>query len=78
MREYVGKGLAGELAAAQDAEARAERAAAREELRHEQQMTTDLRASLAALSEQIVGLMEATLEARGYHEHRGEWRRKRR
>lgn len=77
VREYVGRGLAAELQASRDAEARSIRAARRAKARSEQQAAIDLRASVTALSEEIHGLLVAMLKVSGYHEHRGQWRRRR-
>src|SRR5260221_10233167 len=78
MREYVGGGAAGELAAHQDAQERrqraldrerADRAFARERDRHR---ATD--ALLDALDAGCRELMRVELGRAGYHQHeRGEW-----
>ena len=76
-KEYMGTGLLAELAAAEDAEQRADRQAARAAWRQE-------RADLEALDRQLdvwwnVGtvLLKGTLNAEGYYQHdRGEWRKR--
>ena len=77
VREYVGKGRAGEIAAGLDAEARALRAAEAEALREYRRRLEPLdrlTAELAAACELLTG---ATLVAAGFHRHGGEWRRRR-
>jgi hypothetical protein len=78
VREYVGTGLLGELAARQDAEARAERLTERERLQAEETQWAAVAAPLDALSQLLDGLAAATLIAAGYHQHhRGAWRKRR-
>jgi hypothetical protein len=78
VREYVGTGLLGELAARQDAEARAERLAERERLQAEETRLAAVAAPLHELSQLLDGLTAATLIAAGYHQHhRGAWRKRR-
>lgn len=78
VREYIGKGLAGEQAAASDANHRAARntqTAARkaEEARHD---ALDLQ--VAKFCRGVDLITRAALTAAGFHQHnRGEWRRKR-
>src|SRR5919112_522536 len=78
VREYVGTGLVAELAAQQDAEARAEKLAEREQLQHEVTRWTATSAPLTQLSQLLDGLTPAALIAAGYHQHhRGAWRKRR-
>jgi hypothetical protein len=78
VREYVGTGLLGELAARQDARARAERLAERERLQAEETRWAAVAAPLDELSQLLDGLMAASLIAAGYHQHhRGAWRKRR-
>jgi hypothetical protein len=77
VREYVGAGLAGELAALEDERERERRLLARETRDEE-------RAALAAMTEAIRILAQETearvkeiLDQAGYHRHKGQWRKKR-
>lgn len=78
VREYVGGGPAGELAAAEDAAARgrrAEEAAALRTIEERDAAALDVLAELGALLE---GLAAALLVGAGYRRHkRGEWRKRR-
>jgi hypothetical protein len=78
IREYVGTGLIGELAAQQDAKERQQRLAERERLQHEATRWASATAPLRELSQLLDGLTAATLIAAGYHQHhRGAWRKRR-
>jgi hypothetical protein len=78
IREYVGAGLIGELAAQQDAEERAQRLAEREQLQYEATRWASAAAPLTQLSQLLDGLTAAALIAAGYHQHhRGAWRKRR-
>jgi hypothetical protein len=77
VREYVGGGLLGELAACRDAEQRRcreeEAARARVAVEH----LEDLAAPLGELWEAVEVLARAHLIAAGYHRHKREWRLRR-
>lgn len=83
LREYVGGGLIGALAADQDAHERRARAIEHErdarafaQVRHQHRAADAL---LDALDTHCRELMRIALERAGYHQHeRGEWRRRRR
>ena len=78
IREYVGTGLVAELAAQQDAEARAQRLAERARLQHEVTRWGAAAAPLTELSHLLDGLTAAALITAGYHQHhRGAWRKRR-
>jgi hypothetical protein len=78
VREYVGGGHAGELAARLDALEREERAVARRCARAERKRMVELDAQLDELNELADLLARAALLAAGYVRHnRGEWRKKR-
>ena len=70
VREYLGCGLLGQLAAENDAEAREER-------RAEQDSPREVEATLAALGSALDQLIPSVLVEAGYHRHKGEWRLKR-
>lgn len=74
LREYVGAGIPGELAAAADEEARALAQVRREARRRERQEAERIEAALGALAELSNERMTEELEAAGYHCHKGEWR----
>ncbi len=78
VREYVGAGLIGELAAAADAEARQ----AERQRRAVEAAERDQVATVAALTADLCRLVDAQAAAAlmlaGYHQHhRGEWRQRR-
>jgi len=78
IREYVGKGLAGELAAAADARARAKREAEKAAWRAEQERMEAALVPFEDFYEGVETLVRGSLILAGYHRHhRGEWRRKR-
>ncbi len=77
VREYVGAGRVAELVAQLDALQRQEREAKRAAWR-------EVKAELDALEAGVVGLIRLTdlvaaaaLRAAGFHQHKGQWRRKR-
>src|SRR5258708_5564100 len=78
VRQYIGAGPAGELAATEDALRRTQKElegrARREEQRHHDALT----ASLAHLHRIAESWLSATLTDLGFHKHdRGAWRRRR-
>ena len=78
VREYVGGGALGALAAELDAEGRAERRARADELRAAGTEWAELETMTRELDELADGLAAAALLLAGYHRHdRGEWRRRR-
>ena len=78
VREYVGGGVIGELAADVDALERAERTAHDEEFRQQQSENRELDEMIDGFSSGIDVIVATTLESAGYHRHkRGEWRRRR-
>jgi hypothetical protein len=78
VREYVGTGAVAELAAAADALRRADRRAALEARRAEQDRWREALAPLMELSRVADLVARAALLAAGYHRHsRSSWRKKR-
>jgi hypothetical protein len=78
VREYVGRGPAGELAAQLDALERHRRQQEARALRREKRDLDALDADLKAVTETADLLACAALLAAGFHRHkRGEWRRRR-
>jgi hypothetical protein len=78
VREYVGGGIVGDLAARRDAVARAERAAEEATIRGDRGRYGAAETSLTEVSEAVDLIVRAALLAAGYHRHRrGEWRKRR-
>ena len=78
MREYVGTGLIGELAAAEDAERRAERTERRDAWNAEKQELEHIDGLLGRFTEDVSYLTRMVLVDAGYYRHhRGEWRKRR-
>ena len=77
VREYVGGGPAGELAAEADRERRELEEARREREREELERLEALAAPVLEVSEAAEILAHAHLVAAGYHRHKGEYRRAR-
>ena len=78
VREYVGGGVLGELAAQMDAERRRRREEEKAVQRKERERLDALVAPLEELCEAAEIIARAALVASGYHRHnRGEWRKRR-
>jgi hypothetical protein len=78
VREYIGTGQLGALAARLDTAEREKRRQQAIALRHEKNDLEALDADLKALAERCDLLARAALLAAGFHQHkRGEWRRRR-
>jgi hypothetical protein len=78
VREYVGKGRIGQLAAQLDAANREVRATELREGRVRQAELEAIDVPLRNLDELTDALVRAVLLANGYHQHkRGEWRKRR-
>ena len=77
VREYVGGGLLGELAAAEDAHKRAGREAQRKVRAEEQQRLNRQDAPLQQLNTLCSELVQRLLQTAGYCQRRGEWRKRR-
>jgi hypothetical protein len=78
VREYVGGGLLGQLAARLDAEERRKRQQELAAWKEERERVETLMASVEELCEATEILVRAALLASGYHQHnRGEWRKRR-
>ena len=78
VREYVGRGLAGELAAAADERERAQGEAKQAAWRAECERIESAIAPLEEFCDAVEILARASLLLAGYHRHhRGEWRRRR-
>ena len=75
MRQYFGIGPLAELAAKEDADRRAERAAEHEAWRDEREQIEAVEDQVRVVHRSADLLMKAVLYAQGYHQHkRGEWR----
>jgi hypothetical protein len=78
IREYIGSGLMGELAAAEDGAQRTQRGVAAEVRRAEQERLAELDAASIAFDAALETLTRAVLMTAGYHRHhRGPWRKRR-
>lgn len=76
--EYIGTGLAARYVAAEEAQARRERAAATAKERGERAAMAGHEAGLDAFCDLTNALVSAALLDAGYHRHhRGEWRKRR-
>jgi hypothetical protein len=77
LKEYIGGGLAGTLAAREDEARRRKQAAERAALHAERETLAAATASHDALDRAADALMRAALVAAGYHRHdRGQWRKR--
>jgi len=78
VRVYVGSGIKGELAAAQDAARRAARKERAEAWSRERARLEALDRAVAELDESVGAVVSASLLLAGYHRHhRGNWRKTR-
>lgn len=78
VREYVGGGILGELAAQMDAEDRRRREEEAASRREERERLEALSAPVEELCEVAEVIARAALYASGYHQHnRGKWRKRR-
>jgi hypothetical protein len=78
VRDYVGGGIKGEVAAAEDAARRAARQEKAEAWGRECARLEALDRAVAELDEAVGSLVTASLLIAGYHRHhRGNWRRRR-
>ena len=77
VKKYLGKGAAAQAAAKKDEENRAQRQEAAVALRKAQERVDEAMEPLLALCEETDLLIRASLLVRGFHNHRGEWRRTR-
>ncbi|MGM0488439.1 MAG: hypothetical protein ACQESR_16975 [Planctomycetota bacterium] len=77
VREYVGGGEVGAMAARVDAINRERRHQERESWRLEQEEMDTIDASVDNVCQMADLIAQATMVAAGFHCHRGEWRRRR-
>ena len=77
VREYVGAGLAGELAALEDEKEREQRQLERERQRKERERLESIETELGTLAALSNMSLKETLESAGYHCHKGQWRKQR-
>jgi hypothetical protein len=77
VRIYIGGGELGELVAAADEAIRKQRAQVRARRQAEEQQRRQLAATTAPLDTLCRQLVKATLEAAGFYQHHGQWRRHR-
>ncbi len=77
IREYVGGGLAGELAAAMDQEERSERESQVQELRKTRTLNADLDLTLCGYFQTVNTVSNWLMLAAGCHRPKRQWRKKR-
>ena len=77
IREYVGSGKVGELAAQLDAMEREQREYEREAWRLEREAIEAFDEAVAKVCQMADIVARAAMVAAGFHRHRGEWRRRR-
>lgn len=77
VREYIGTGAIADLAAALDAEERAEREEARAALRAEHAEAREVTEVLSDLEAVTRHAVFNVLHAEGFHRHKRQWRRRR-
>ena len=77
VREYIGCGRKGELAAIADTERRAQREAERAAIRAERERVQAIDAELAALHQIVDQLTRSALLAAGFERHKRQWRHRR-
>lgn len=77
VKEYIGRGPAAEAAAAEDAARRKERDDRRQAEAGDLDKFERIGALVDNLSGQADAALRAALSKAGYHEHRGQWRKRR-
>ncbi len=77
VREYIGCGVKGELAAAADVSRRGEREAERAAIRAERERERAAEAELVALHWTVDQLTRGALLAAGFERHKRQWRKRR-
>jgi hypothetical protein len=77
VREYVGGGVLGEIAALEDDYERRRREEEAAYQREERERLQALTAPTEELCDAVEVLTRAALLASGYHRHKGEWRKRR-
>jgi hypothetical protein len=74
---YFGAGESGTLMANMVAFERLERAADREQLREERQESDAEETAISEWFDQVQAVADAAMISAGFHQHKGQWRRKR-
>lgn len=75
--EYVGSGEVGRLAELVDEQAREERRQAKERERAQKAQLKQIDDAISQFSDEIKQLVGQVLQANGYHQHKGQWRKRR-
>lgn len=75
--EYVGSGWLAELTAAIDEQEQAQRQAEQQAQRQVREQQKEIDSDLDRLDDYVRALTRARLLLAGYHNHKGEWRKKR-
>lgn len=75
--QYMGTGFLAQMFAEADIDKRRERAARRAADRATRQAEAQIDRQLADAESALAAMTHATLKAAGFHQHRGQWRKKR-
>jgi hypothetical protein len=75
--EYMGSGLQAQLSAEEDESKRRERKAQRAADRADRHAEAQIDRQFASVESAIAAMTHATMFAAGYHQHKGQWRKKR-
>jgi hypothetical protein len=75
IKQYFGSGRRARLAAQEDDEERLRKARERSEIRTIEESVVDVNSLMEDLDHVVNMMLQATLLAAGYHQHRGNWRK---
>jgi hypothetical protein len=75
--KYVGSGIVAQICAGDDNDKRQDQAAKRAADQATRQAEAEIDRQLAGVELAIAAMTHATLLAAGYHQHKGQWRKKR-
>ena len=75
--EYVGKGIIGEIAEAEDLERRRLKADKQQRKKNIQQEETAIDQHLIKIEADLTVITSDLLKSAGFHKHRGQWRQRR-
>lgn len=77
VREYIGQGVEAELAAWEDSVKRREREVEQAARKAKKEELSELETLMKELNDEVDSLIPAVLAVAGYHQHKGQWRKKR-
>ena len=75
--KYIGRGIVAQICAADDEDKRRDRLAKGAADRATRYAEAEIDRHVAEVELALAGMTYATLSAAGYHEHKGQWRKKR-